>query len=215
MHELAFSHPLITKLPPITQKQITLFLQEINRWNEKINLISRKDTENIVQNHLLPSLSFTKLFHLNPHTKVLDIGTGGGFPGIILAICHPNTPFTLIDTIGKKIKVLESIKDELDLKNITLIHGRVENLSQTFDYVIGRAVTNLPTFLNWAKPRLKKNGQIFYLKGGPIEPEVHSIPHAQHALNDLLDTDQYADKYIIHFEQKNLHQLKTPITPSK
>lgn len=197
MNEL--THPLVQVLNTETQDLLTKFLQKIVEWNEKINLISRQDIERIEERHLLPSLAFLKVAHFQPVSHVLDIGTGGGFPGCVLGICCPEIQFTLVDTVGKKIKVLADIIETLGLKNIHLVHGRVENMTQTFDYVLGRAVTAVPVFLNWAFPRLKPKGEIFYLKGGILEPEVMHLNYQQYVLNELLGSDAYPDKYILHF----------------
>ena len=147
-------------------------------WNEKINLISRKDIDSLYEKHILHSLAIAKIISFRPGTKILDVGTGGGFPGIPLAVLFPSTHFVLIDSIGKKIKVVQSVVEELGLKNVTAIHTRVEEVKTEFDFVISRAVTAFPVFVGLVKKNISRkplnslpNG-IIYLKGGDFEEEI-------------------------------------------
>lgn len=127
-----------------------------NEWNEKINVISRKDMESLYEKHILHSLGIAKVMPFASGTKVLDIGTGGGFPGIPLAILFPEVEFTLIDSIGKKIKVVEAVAEGIGLKNLTAIHGRAEKVKDKYHFVVSRAVTQMPVFLRWLKGKFEK-----------------------------------------------------------
>lgn len=152
-------------------------------WNAKINVVSRKDFETFEERHVLHSLAMATVLRFLPGSRVLDIGTGGGFPGIPLAILHPDTEFILCDSIGKKIKVVQAVIDDLGLKNVTAIHGRAEALSiEPVDFVVSRAVTRFAQFLPFAAPHISKvnrheqpNG-ILYLKGGDLAEELAELP---------------------------------------
>ncbi len=149
-------------------------------WNERINVISRKDIEHLCERHILHSLSIAKFFSFMPRTKIADVGTGGGFPGIPLAILFPEVQFILIDSIAKKIKVVTEITQSLELKNVTPVSARVESMKEQFDFVVSRAVTSFPEFVGLVEKQISKrksyenkdsNG-IIYLKGGEFEPEI-------------------------------------------
>lgn len=147
-------------------------------WNQKINVVSRKDIDELYLRHVLHSLGIAKIHQFKDGAAVLDVGTGGGFPGIPLAILFPNVHFTLIDAIGKKIKVVNEVVEGLQLTNVTTIHGRVEELKTQFDFIVSRAVAAMPTFVHWTKGKIKKesiherkNG-ILYLKGGDLSEEL-------------------------------------------
>lgn len=147
-------------------------------WNQKINVVSRKDIDELYLRHVLHSLGIAKIHQFKDGATVLDVGTGGGFPGIPLAILFPNVHFTLIDAIGKKIKVVNEVVEGLQLTNVTTIHGRVEELKTQFDFIVSRAVAAMPTFVHWTKGKIKKesvherkNG-ILYLKGGDLSEEL-------------------------------------------
>ena len=150
----------------------------VNEWNEKINVISRKDIEALYEKHILHSLSIARIIHFRPGTAILDVGTGGGFPGIPLAILFPSSRFVLIDSIGKKIKVVQDIAEKLELKNVTAIQTRVEEVREMFDFVVSRAVTAFPDFVGLAKKNVSRNQKnsrpngIIYLKGGDFQEEI-------------------------------------------
>jgi 16S rRNA (guanine527-N7)-methyltransferase len=163
---LAIIKHFFPNLSETTLAQLQLFCELIRIKNENINLISRKDIGCIVERHLLPALAILKTNPFEAGTTILDIGTGGGFPGLPLAIATPQAHFTLVDSIGKKIRAVETFVEILDLKNITCISDRVENLRGQYHYVTGRAVANIDIFLNWARAKLKPRGKIFYLTGG-------------------------------------------------
>ncbi len=159
-------------------------------WNERINLISRKDIDKLEERHILHSLAIAKVIQFKPGTEILDVGTGGGFPGIPLAIMFPEARFTLVDSIGKKIKVVNEVIEALQLKNVTARQIRAEELDGKFDFVVSRAVTRMPEFLRWMRGKVRKknfnslNNGILYLKGGDVEEEMNSI-QARYAIYDL------------------------------
>ncbi len=175
--------------PHLTEEQKHQFAQLpdlYEDWNDKINVISRKDIENIVERHILHSLAITKVVTFLPGAEVLDLGTGGGFPGIPLAILYPETRFTLIDGRGKKIKVVNEVIDAIDLKNAKGKHVRSEELKHHFDFVICRAVASLDKLIDWSFRLLKKkeshaipNGLIT-LKGGNIRAEIDALPRNEY-----------------------------------
>ena len=167
--------------PKLTDKQVDLFKQLeplYAEWNAQINVISRKDFPEFYERHVLHSLAIAKLISFSPGTKVLDVGTGGGFPGIPLAIYFPQTHFHLVDSIGKKIKVVNAVIEALGLENVLAEQIRAEQLTDKYDFVVSRAVTRLPEFVPWVRKNIAKkqinpmpNG-IIYLKGGELEEEI-------------------------------------------
>ncbi len=170
--------------PSLSSEQIEQFtaLESLySHWNEQINVISRKDIENFYERHVLHSLGIAKVLEFKKGTSVLDVGTGGGFPGIPLAILFPDTHFTLVDSIGKKIKVVQEVALALGLKNVTAIHQRAEEVKGKFDFVVSRAVTKMSDFIPWVEKKIKqesihslKNG-ILYLKGGELKEEMRLV----------------------------------------
>ncbi len=152
-----------------------------SEWNEKINLISRKDLPHFYERHVLHSLAILKAIHFEPGTRILDFGTGGGFPGIPLAIACPDAEFVLIDSIGKKINVVNEVVNGLGLSNVTAMQARGEDINVKFDFVVSRAVKPLPVFLPWVRNKIKKDGfnqlnnGVLYLKGGDFEEELASV----------------------------------------
>ena len=179
---------LITKyFPDLAPKQIDQFdkLGDLyQHWNEQINVISRKDTKNFYERHILHSLAIINVIKFKDGTKILDIGTGGGFPGIPLAIMFPECDFLLVDSVGKKIKVVKEITEALGLKNVRGAHERAENIDEQFNFIVSRAVTAMPKFIGWTKGQfLKKNNNdlkngILYLKGGDLAEEMAPVKKA-------------------------------------
>ncbi|MDG1147159.1 MAG: 16S rRNA (guanine(527)-N(7))-methyltransferase RsmG [Crocinitomicaceae bacterium] len=176
-----------SQFPNLTEAQKEQFgrLQELyNDWNSQINVISRKDTDNFYERHVMHSLAIAKVTGFVDGTKIMDIGTGGGFPGIPLAILFPNCQFLLVDSIGKKIKVVKEVAAALGLKNVRAMHERAENINEQFDFIVSRAVTAMPTFLLWTKGKFLKENKnefkngILYLKGGDLEKEMAPVKKA-------------------------------------
>jgi 16S rRNA (guanine527-N7)-methyltransferase len=170
--------------PDLTPDQIDKFskLPELYKfWNAQINVISRKDEENFMERHVLHSMGIAKVIEFSPGSKILDIGTGGGFPGIPLAIMFPECQFTLVDSIGKKIKVVNEIATSLGLSNVKGIHERAEKIPGQYDFIVSRAVTAMPAFLPWTKGKFSKDQRnilpngILYLKGGDLTEELAGI----------------------------------------
>ncbi|MBA0884517.1 16S rRNA (guanine(527)-N(7))-methyltransferase RsmG [Flavobacterium undicola] len=178
-------------------------------WNEKINVISRKDIDSLYTKHVLHSLGIAKIMKFEPGSYVLDVGTGGGFPGIPLAILFPETRFYLIDVIAKKIKVVQGVADTLGLKNVKAEQIRAENVKGDFDFIVSRAVTNMPDFVSWIKNKIKKqhkhelkNG-ILYLKGGDLTEELADFPKAtQYDLADFFKDEFFETKKVVHLPLK-------------
>lgn len=180
-------------------------------WNTKINVISRKDIEQLYERHVLHSLAIAKVIRFKPGTTVLDVGTGGGFPGIPLAILFPETSFMLIDSIGKKIKVVSEVAAALNLNNVQAEHIRVEDVKQKFDFVVSRAVTAFPRFVDMVKTKVSARNNndlpngILYLKGGDFAEEI--IPFGQQAkiydLQSFFQEEFFETKRLIHLILKN------------
>src|SRR3970282_353046 len=163
-------------------------------WNAKINVISRKHIYEMYTKHILHSLGIAKIIKFEPGTFVLDVGTGGGFPGIPLAILFPETRFYLIDVIAKKIKVVQAVADALELKNVKAEQLRAELVKGDFDFIVSRAVTNMPDFVSWIKDKIKKKSKhelkngILYLKGGDLTEELKDFPKAtEYNLSDYFE----------------------------
>lgn len=187
--------------------QLAALFPLYSEWNAKINVISRKDIDNLYQNHVLHALSIAKLIQFKPGSKILDVGTGGGFPGIPLAILFPDVQFHLVDSIGKKIKVVDAVSETLQLKNVRTSHSRVEAIPDKFDFIVSRAVTDLPTFYNWVKNKvLKKSSNslengILYLKGGDLEKELQALPvkrYFEYPISLWFNESFFQEKQIIH-----------------
>ena len=175
-------------------------------WNLKINVVSRKDIDELYLRHVLHSLAIAKFINFNPKAKILDVGTGGGFPGIPLAIMFPETEFVLVDSIAKKLKVVQEVVEGLGLKNVSTIHSRVEEIPGKFDFIISRAVAAMPTFVHWTRGKISskqnhsiKNG-IIYLKGGDLQEELKGFPNAK-----VIDLSSYFKEEF--FETKKIVYL--------
>ncbi|SMP32640.1 16S rRNA (guanine(527)-N(7))-methyltransferase RsmG [Chryseobacterium profundimaris] len=205
---------LLKYFPDLTEKQIEQFgkLEDLyHEWNEKINVISRKDMESLYEKHILHSLGIAKVMEFAPGTKVLDIGTGGGFPGIPLAILFPETEFTLIDSIGKKITVVQAVAEGVGVNNVNAIHGRAEKLKEKFHFVVSRAVTQMPEFLKWLKGKFEKeqfnpkhNG-ILYLKGGDLAEELAGIKCEIFNLKNYFDEEFFDTKKVVYVSKGNFN----------
>lgn len=199
--------------PNLTELQIEQFtkLDELYKeWNEKINVISRKDMESLYEKHILHSLGIAKVMEFAPKTKVLDIGTGGGFPGIPLAILFPEVEFTLIDSIGKKITVVKEVSEGVGLKNVNAIHGRAEDLKGQFHFVVSRAVTQMPVFLRWLRGKFAKeqfnpkhNG-VLYLKGGDLAEELAGLKCEIFNLQNYFESDFFETKKVVYLSKGNI-----------
>jgi 16S rRNA (guanine527-N7)-methyltransferase len=194
-----------TIFPELTGEKIgilTKYAALLRDWNGKINLISRKDMANVVEKHLIPSLASLKVATFATGENVLDIGTGGGLPGIPLAIARHATKFTLIDSIGKKIMAVEDMVVKLGLKNVQTFVGRAEKFSGKFDKITGRAVTDLKEFLKYAKKLLVPAGEILYLKGGNCAEDLKLLKkYKLYNLAKLTGIDRLADKVILKIFQ--------------
>ncbi len=203
---------ILKHFPNLTDVQKEQFQQLdslYHDWNEKINVISRKDIDALYTKHVLHSLGIAKIQSFEPGTYVLDVGTGGGFPGIPLAILFPETRFYLIDVIAKKIKVVQAVADALGLKNVKAEQIRAENVKGDFDFIVSRAVTNMPDFVSWVKTKIKKqhkhelkNG-ILYLKGGDLTEELKDFPKATlYDLADFFEDEFFETKKVVHLPLK-------------
>jgi 16S rRNA (guanine527-N7)-methyltransferase len=202
---------ILTYFPELGERQMEQFsaLESLYlHWNEQINVISRKDTENFYERHVLHSLGIAKVIQFQKESSILDIGTGGGFPGIPLAIMFPECQFTLIDSIGKKIKVVNEVSASLGLKNVRAIHGRADELKSQFDFIISRAVTNIPAFLPWTKNKFRqkslntlKNG-ILYLKGDNVIDELTDLKNdfKIYPLKSFFKEDFFETKVVLYIQ---------------
>ena len=175
-------------------------------WNEKINVISRKDIHNLYVNHVLHSLGIAKVISFMPGAEILDVGTGGGFPGVPLAILFPQTKFHLVDSIGKKITVVKEVSQALGLTNVTAEQIRAEHLKRRYDFIVSRAVTQMKEFYAWVQNKVKKqsvhtldNG-ILYLKGGDLEEEMNALkkPYSIYELTTFFSEDFFQTKKIVY-----------------
>lgn len=178
-------------------------------WNSKINVISRKDIESLYLRHVLHSLSIAKLIEFNTGSEILDIGTGGGFPGIPLAILFPNVKFHLVDSINKKLKVVNGVAESLGLENIKTTHIRAELVKGNYDFIISRAVTTMPDFVSWIKTKIAKDSNhslkngILYLKGGDLSKELESYKTVKvFSLSSYFDEDFFRTKKIVYLPLK-------------
>lgn len=175
-------------------------------WNDQINVISRKDIDQLYERHVLHSLAIAKVCAFKDDSSILDIGTGGGFPGIPLAIVYPNVSFHLVDSIGKKIKVVQEVSNALGLKNVSADHERAEKINGKYDFVVSRAVTRFNSFLPWVKGKFKKeqnhelkNG-ILYLKGGDLNEELSEVkyPYKIYDIPNYFKEEFFETKKVIH-----------------
>jgi 16S rRNA (guanine527-N7)-methyltransferase len=198
--------------PDLTETQTGQFnkLDSLYRkWNAKINVISRKDIEHLAERHVLHSLSIAKIIQFNPGTHILDVGTGGGFPGIPLAIYFPEVQFHLIDSIGKKINVVKAIADQLGLINVTTEKARAEEISGRYDFIVSRAVSALPVFHRWVNHLISPNNRnslpngILYLKGGDLKEELKLFKgrYKIFTISDLYSGGFFESKMIVYLSE--------------
>ncbi|HBY70061.1 MAG: 16S rRNA (guanine(527)-N(7))-methyltransferase RsmG [Flavobacteriaceae bacterium] len=191
------------------QEQFSKLEALYHDWNLKINVVSRKDIDELYLRHVLHSLGIAKIQEFKKDAKILDIGTGGGFPGIPLAILFPDTHFHLVDSIGKKIKVVEEVSEGLGLKNIKITNDRAENITGQYDFIVSRAVAQMETFVRWVKGRVAKKSNhelkngILYLKGGDLTEELAKYPKATiFSLTDYFEEDFFETKSVVHLPLK-------------
>lgn len=195
--------------PDLTSEQKAKFQQlkeAYTYWNEQINVISRKDIDNFYERHVLHSLAIAKVMPFEKNSNILDIGTGGGFPGIPLAILFPECHFHLVDSIGKKIKVVQEVAQTIGLTNVKAEHARAENLNDKYDFIVSRAVTQMPKFLSWTKGKFKKENKnnfangILYLKGGDLTEEMSTVKNKfkTYPLTDFYTEEFFETKKVVY-----------------
>jgi 16S rRNA (guanine527-N7)-methyltransferase len=203
---------ILKYFPNLTEDQISKFkkLESLYQdWNLKINVVSRKDIDELYLRHVLHSLGIAKVISFNDGSKIIDVGTGGGFPGIPLAIMFPNCSFHLVDSIAKKLKVVDEVVEGLGLTNVKTTHCRVEEINDTFDFIVSRAVAIMPTFVHWTKGKIAKkqnnelkNG-ILYLKGGDLSEELQDYKSATiYSLSNYYAEDFFETKKVVHLPLK-------------
>ncbi|MDO6758624.1 16S rRNA (guanine(527)-N(7))-methyltransferase RsmG [Tamlana sp. 2_MG-2023] len=203
---------ILKYFPELTEDQINKFTQLeslYKDWNLKINVVSRKDIDELYLRHVLHSLGIAKVISFKDGSKILDVGTGGGFPGIPLAIMFPECSFHLVDSIGKKLKVVNEVVEGLGLTNVKTTHSRVEEINDHFDFIVSRAVAIMPTFVHWVKGKIAKdqmhelkNG-ILYLKGGDLTEELQDYRTTTvYNLSDYFTEDFYETKKVVHLPLK-------------
>ena len=196
-------------LSPLQIQQFSQLQELYKDWNLKINVVSRKDIDELYVRHVLHSLGIAKIIEFKSGSKVMDVGTGGGFPGIPLAILFPETQFHLVDSIGKKIKVVNEVAQGLGLQNVKTTHGRVEDVKDTYDFIVSRAVAQMETFVRWTRGRIAKKQQhelkngILYLKGGDLTEELKKYTSAKiYDLSTYFEEDFYETKKVVHLGMK-------------
>jgi len=204
---------ILKQFPNLTDNQRQQFekLQFLYEdWNSKINVISRKDIDELYTRHVLHSLGIAKILEFKSGSKIMDVGTGGGFPAIPLAILFPEVNFYAIDIIAKKIKVVNEVIKALGLKNIKAEQKRAEIVTHEFDFIVSRAVTNMPDFVSWVKDKIKSNSKhelqngILYLKGGDLSEELKDFPKAtEYNLADYFSDEFFETKKVVHLPLKS------------
>ena len=211
--ELIYSH-----FPDLTERQRDQFAALFDLysvWNAKINVISRKDMESFYEKHVLHSLGIAKVYTFLPGQGVLDVGTGGGFPGIPLAILFPETQFHLVDSIGKKIKVVLAVADALGLENVRADHGRAEEFKGPYDFIVSRAVTQMQRFVPWIKGKISQknldseriNG-LLYLKGGDLAEELGTMKARISSLSNFFTSEFFETKKVVYLPKSEINQFR-------
>ncbi len=203
---------ILKYFPGLTEEQQEQFSKLgalYEEWNAKINVISRKDIESLYERHVLHSLGIAKIMEFKAGTHVLDVGTGGGFPGIPLAILFPDTQFYLVDVIAKKIKVVNEVARALGVNNVKAEQRRAGTFNDRFDFIVSRAVTNMPDFVKWIRKNIAKKSNhelqngILYLKGGDLTDELAAFPKAiQYELTDYFEEDFFETKKVVYLPLK-------------
>jgi len=200
---------LLKYFPELTGEQQERFRRMYElyvEWNAQINVVSRKDIDQLYTRHILHSMAIAKVIRFRPGTRILDVGTGGGFPGIPLAVLFPECRFTLADSIGKKIKVVREVADGLGLSNVEAVHGRAEEIKSRFDFVVSRAVTEMSAFLPWVWNKIEPRGTndlgngILYLKGGDLEAELDATkkPYALYPIREFFPEEFFDTKFVVY-----------------
>ncbi|TRX55958.1 16S rRNA (guanine(527)-N(7))-methyltransferase RsmG [Fulvivirga sp. M361] len=202
--DILFEH--FPALSTVQKDQFTRLESLYKEWNEKINVVSRKDIDELYVRHVLHSLGIAKVIDFKPGTKILDVGTGGGFPGIPLAILFPKCQFHLVDSIGKKIKVVNEVKDALGLKNVTAEQTRAEQVTEKYHFVVSRAVTRMKPFYQWIKSKFapdsfnELNNGVLYLKGGDLKEELKEsrLPYQSISLSEYFSDPFFDTKKVVY-----------------
>lgn len=196
-------------LSEVQQDQFSKLYDLYSDWNSKINVVSRKDIDELYLRHVLHSLGIAKVIQFKDGTSIMDVGTGGGFPGIPLAILYPECKFHLVDSINKKLKVVDAVTEDLGLTNVKTSHKRAEEINETFDFIVSRAVTAMPSFVGWVKNKVSKKSKndlkngILYLKGGDLTEELQNYPKATlYNLTDYFEEDFFDTKKVVHLPLK-------------
>ncbi|HSH10054.1 MAG TPA: 16S rRNA (guanine(527)-N(7))-methyltransferase RsmG [Oceanipulchritudo sp.] len=208
--------------PELDPKQVEALLRletAFREWNSRMNLVSRKDMDHFVLHHLIHSLALTKWIRFPDRTRVLDVGTGGGLPGMPLSILNPRVSFFLCDSIAKKAKAVQEMVTTLGLKNATVINKRAETLESKWEFILGRAVTSLPTFIGWIRKNIRAGGNaelpngILYWKGSLYKEELEKLgiePFAVYPIEERIPDPYFSEKYIIHLTREQAMQARLP-----
>jgi 16S rRNA (guanine527-N7)-methyltransferase len=203
---LAAVRPYFPDLAAQTWERLALLIQHLQHWNTQINLVSRQDIHQLVPRHLVPSLAFSRILQLQAGDSLLDVGTGGGFPGLPLAIAHPEVEFTLLDAVGKKLRAVHAIAQALGLRNVTVHHGRIESYHGRHTFVTGRSVKAFPIFRQWVRknlaptkaPRPGLAGGIAYLSGYPADPQLSALGLRIFPLAEVFNHHYCLDKCLLY-----------------